>query len=166
MILFEARSVHPRIRGERRTSRPSRSGVTGSSPHTRGTPITRVPIAIYVRFIPAYAGNAMYGCSMLALLTVHPRIRGERRVVILTHDELPGSSPHTRGTLKPAIVSMLSIRFIPAYAGNAYEIESESHHLPVHPRIRGERGKVKKAKYLSTGSSPHTRGTLCCAPDQ
>ena len=119
MILFEARSVHPRIRGERRTSRPSRSGVTGSSPHTRGTPITRVPIAIYVRFIPAYAGNAMYGCSMLALLTVHPRIRGERRVVILTHDELPGSSPHTRGTRRLQVPAKVRDR--------------------VHPRIRGER---------------------------
>ena len=53
--------VHPRIRGER-ISRLKLVALTyGSSPHTRGTLSTYVLTKGNSRFIPAYAGNAMYG---------------------------------------------------------------------------------------------------------
>ena len=51
--------VHPRIRGERLHSVPNRANGFGSSPHTRGTRQCSMPSAGRVRFIPAYAGNAL-----------------------------------------------------------------------------------------------------------
>ena len=51
---------------------------SGSSPHTRGTLSPDEPLQARRRFIPAYAGNATLAPVEYALLTVHPRIRGER----------------------------------------------------------------------------------------
>ena len=55
--------VHPRIRGER-ISRLKLVALTyGSSPHTRGTHIPSKVSSTNIRFIPAYAGNAIYLCT-------------------------------------------------------------------------------------------------------
>ena len=54
----EYTSVHPRLRGELSSSNLIVSPCCGSSPLTRGTPNEQSPIKLYVRFIPAYAGNS------------------------------------------------------------------------------------------------------------
>ena len=54
-------------------------------------------------------------------------------------------------------------RFIPAYAGNAPPRTARRFSTPVHPRIRGERSGYVEARRSSSGSSPHTRGTLAHA---
>ena len=91
-------TVHPRIRGERDGNSPQRVQKNGSSPHTRGThaPLAaRCPVS---RFIPAYAGNAVSSDNPWSAKSVHPRIRGERAVIIVSTKSPFGSSPHTRGT--------------------------------------------------------------------
>ena len=50
----------------------------GSSPHARGTLDDTVVEAAGDRFIPACAGNAMTARAFVWLLSVHPRMRGER----------------------------------------------------------------------------------------
>ena len=161
-------SVHPRIRGERRGMRNRMAHGYGSSPHTRGTQsgsLSRLP---YLRFIPAYAGNASAREISNSEIRVHPRIRGER-----THDDLVmalviGSSPHTRGTQSGSLCRLPYLRFIPAYAGNASAREISNSEIRVHPRIRGERTHDDLVMALVIGSSPHTRGTqsgsLCRLP--
>ena len=72
-------------------------------------------------------------------LSVHPRIRGERR----GGDRMRG---HT-------------LRFIPAYAGNAPVSGRTRWASVVHPRIRGERPLDRGESNHRHGSSPHTRGT-------
>ena len=134
-----ARTVHPRIRGERMVTIAVRSGSVGSSPHTRGTqPLLRGgrPCA---RVIPVYAGNAQ---------------------ATTTGPYLPdGSSPHARGTLEEAPDLLAPLRFIPAYAGNARAGHQPMRGLTVHPRIRGERQPLSRQYSSAAGSSPHTRGT-------
>ena len=49
-----------------------------------------------------------------------------------------GSSPLTRGTLRNATLSIVTNRFIPAYAGNSSAIPNGSIPETVHPRLRGE----------------------------
>ena len=174
------RAVHPRIRGERNTSRSAHGSARGSSPHTRGTPASSPSSSRTYRFIPAYAGNATAASSSM---------RGT-----------DGSSPHTRGThgcqqidkggrrfipayagnaaacsrsggpvavhprirgerLLLALAGAALARFIPAYAGNATPTISPSSSAPVHPRIRGERARLNRRVSAHAGSSPHTRGT-------
>ena len=135
-----ARTVHPRIRGERMVTIAVRSGSVGSSPHTRGTPKRRRR----VRTCP----------------TVHPRMRGERTVAVMIRSAPYGSSPHTRGTRPPAARCGRASRFIPACAGNARRSPGPSGATSVHPRIRGERFLASRLDLGNGGSSPHTRGTL------
>ena len=53
------RSVHPRLRGELSMARPDVCRHAGSSPLTRGTLIGCLLIGLFMRFIPAYAGNSL-----------------------------------------------------------------------------------------------------------
>ena len=91
--------VHPRIRGERLMAAQFRRYRNGSSPHTRGTRRDHDGLQSATRFIPAYAGNAEADLSLMSMLAVHPRIRGERTDGCVNLLPADGSSPHTRGTL-------------------------------------------------------------------
>ena len=152
--------VHPRIRGERKTSDLCKQHPDGSSPHTRGTLHRNVRNLVGRRFIPAYAGNASSACGQRSCSPVHPRIRGEREVLKKRVLVIDGSSPHTRGTPEPTTRLRSEVRFIPAYAGNATGGRETWSHSTVHPRIRGERANAWSHFASSRGSSPHTRGTL------
>ena len=92
-----------------------------------------------VRFIPAYAGNALR-CS--------PRTSAS-----------PGSSPRMRGTQEVQPRGLDDVRFIPAYAGNAYRFPPSLNSTPVHPRVCGERRTRGGGLSASSGSSPRMRGT-------
>ena len=48
----------------------------------------------------------------------HPRIRGEHVFDNPAKDNVPGSSPHTRGALYPQPGRVQSDGIIPAYAGS------------------------------------------------
>ena len=153
-------TVHPRMRGERLFQAVSIVSGGGSSPHARGTQGGNYFYGTGRRFIPACAGNAPSLIPDHPAWTVHPRMRGERRIdqdMIHAHF---GSSPHARGTLNGVLDPQIPLRFIPACAGNArpcYDIRSR---VPVHPRMRGERQPISSLKLLFFGSSPHARGTL------
>ena len=112
-------AVHPRIRGEREQREGLGIKTIGSSPHTRGTPSSRLVAKLHHRFIPAYAGNANLTEPCWWTYTVHPRIRGERGSRFRANRQTLGSSPHTRGTPGQPVQSDRARRFIPAYAGNA-----------------------------------------------
>ena len=158
----------------------------GSSPHTRGTRLRALFLTTSSRdhprirgehdwlptsdctvdgIIPAYAGNT------------HPLAR---KVALAA-----GSSPHTRGTPRPARYAPFPLWIIPAYAGNTAVIFRAAHANGDHPRIRGEHyngtawltdlGGIIPAYAGNTlcrncvgghcrGSSPHTRGTLVARP--
>ena len=112
-----------------------------------------------LRFIPAYAGNASGASKGMIMLSVHPRVCGERIRLPPFRSSRCGSSPRMRGT-RPCKSTMRCMRrFIPAYAGNA----AYPHHFafvhPVHPRVCGERNHPSAFKRFSNGSSPRMRGT-------
>ena len=73
------------------------------------------------------------------MVSVHPRMRGERSApsrLILVDD---GSSPHARGTPDAHDAETVQRRFIPACAGNACGGARTPSACAVHPRMRGER---------------------------
>ena len=133
---------------------------TGSPPHTRGAQNKSMGRGGTSRFIPAYAGNAAAVQRRADAESVHPRIRGERPADIEIGRMSVGSSPHTRGTLIRIHPDTDRRRFIPAYAGNASATQPTAGETPVHPRMRGEREGCCASAQLSSGSSPHARGTL------
>ena len=133
--------------------------ITGSSPRMRGTQTAALDGRVKSRFIPAYAGNAPAAFACVNLLAVHPRVCGERATGITT--ELPncGSSPRMRGTLRISRRSLAALRFIPAYAGNAWPKGPSIRSRTVHPRVCGERTDRREIGPELDGSSPRMRGT-------
>ena len=155
-------SVHPRIRGERGPLCRMIGPTGGSSPHTRGTRRCATWHVVCVRFIPAYAGNAPGSQGRSCQGTVHPRIRGERTVRRGDGQAGAGSSPHTRGTRTMAQTEAPTLRFIPAYAGNARPPNSIRCSRSVHPRIRGERTSNKLLIYRRKSEpSDSTKHSAC-----
>ena len=93
-----------------------------------------------LRFIPAYAGNALLDTLDTTSHPVHPRVCGERQNSAWHWPELKGSSPRMRGTLARRPERAMNHRFIPAYAGNARDMERLLKAIAsVHPRVCGER---------------------------
>ena len=69
--------VLPRLRGELMPIKQPAVWSDGSSPLTRGTLQEYIEHIPSQRFIPAYAGNSIPSYSLLIVMTVHPRLRGE-----------------------------------------------------------------------------------------
>ena len=103
---------------------------------------TRGPAVPYISFIgssPHRRGTRQRLGRIRPIRPVHPRIRGEHRLLADERERLNGSSPHTRGT---------RLIFVPPKLPH-----------PVHPRIRGEHATCHHSWVVRSGSSPHTRGT-------
>ncbi len=131
----------------------------GSSPRGRGTRVQLHTLRIRQRFIPAWAGNAIYRGKPAPMVPVHPRVGGERVFQRRVHDLDFGSSPRGRGTRAHCRSEPIPGRFIPAWAGNARFHEARRIAPPVHPRVGGERGMEVGLFPMQAGSSPRGRGT-------
>src|SRR5208283_1107608 len=112
-------AVHPRVRGERYVYASLPPLDCGSSPRARGTRWGRFFPLSLMRFIPACAGNATATTIAESNNAVHPRVRGERRLVDVPQQHRGGSSPRARGTPHWGVSECMVPRFIPACAGNA-----------------------------------------------
>ena len=144
--------------GERRQQDGLGDLELGSSPRVRGA---HGPAALpggQKRFIPACAGSALILLSPLILLSVHPRVCGERHGTCTFAGESSGSSPRVRGARDAVYAEFVIGRFIPACAGSATGPGSTAVAPPVHPRVCGERAKARAAKCYRAGSSPRVRG--------
>ena len=130
---------HPRIHGEHVFVLLLLSILSGSPPHTRGTPFQILNVRQIVRITPAYTGNT----------------NGDMHTDI----KVEGSPPHTRGTRLRRSRKKTSIRITPAYTGNTVHCSLFLFGSEDHPRIHGEHeGSLKEAAEMQ-GSPPHTRGT-------
>jgi len=115
-------TVHPRICGEHGWRCHNKRACYGSSPHMRGTLLSKTGFKFPDRFIPAYAGNTFHNAVELRHRAVHPRICGEHVRPMVASRSVGGSSPHMRGTLDNGFDLLLQCRFIPAYAGNTPQL--------------------------------------------
>ena len=109
---------HPRIRGEHGIAKKSSPNINGSSPHTRGAPSSRRRSPGSIGIIPAYAGSTTGIYQSSAIMSDHPRIRGEHRGRGFFDHGRGGSSPHTRGAPVLLGIPASPIGIIPAYAGS------------------------------------------------
>ena len=153
------RPVHPRSRGEHPALIRVSHGASGSSPLARGTLPGDHRLHAPHRFIPARAGNTPPRPRPAASSPVHPRSRGEHRLILAGDGHVTGSSPLARGTPEPRGAQRGQHRFIPARAGNTGRPAQRGCPSPVHPRSRGEHRPTTDAGWLNNGSSPLARGT-------
>ncbi len=165
--------VYPRWRGEHISSRTRASFRLGLSPLARGTLPYRLPDIIFLRFIPAGAGNTYIRAKNKATATVYPRWRGEHIYQNISFYSHGGLSPLARGTHACSIGSEKGARFIPAGAGNTGSVcgsiaggagntvdgEFFIAGAPVYPRWRGEHDRLRHLAVADQGLSPLARGT-------
>ena len=130
--------VHPRSRGEYSSFWQVGAPRGGSSPLTRGILWITDGWRTNDRFIPAHAGNTEREFIPDQRGQVHPRSRGEYRLLMPLILTSVGSSPLTRGILSPSQMFETTPRFIPAHAGNTLLSDLRNGANEVHPRSRGE----------------------------
>ena len=155
----QARSAHPRRRGEHMRIVPPWTATTGSSPQARGTQRLGILRHPQRRLIPAGAGNTSRPGGTVMAQTAHPRRRGEHWRRQVEPPRRVGSSPQARGTLAQEAAHPRRNRLIPAGAGNTCRCRQQRGCSSAHPRRRGEHlGTLARMRCLF-GSSPQARGT-------
>ena len=141
----------PACAGNSPDKTPPNAWLNGSSPRVRGTRLAGDGKVGLRRFIPACAGNSWSLRTWGSALPVHPRVCGELGFWSQCYDNQYGSSPRVRGTRQMKRPQIVSVRFIPACAGNS--------------------AQARLGHKNSNGSSPRVRGTLRrepmgCPPDR
>ena len=109
--------AHPRSRGENVGVKSISLSLRGSSPLTRGKPVSGGVPEKAVRLIPAHAGKTAEQTTHAPPLGAHPRSRGENPLSPRGCELLVGSSPLTRGKPPPPPARKNTPRLIPAHAG-------------------------------------------------
>ena len=135
----------------------------GRSPRTRGRPRWRRTCRPSWRSIPAYAGETHIEIADHHALEVDPRVRGGDALAEKPPECGQGRSPRTRGRRWMRLNSVVSIRSIPAYAGETARRRADLDGEGVDPRVRGGDTLLLFSGVISTGRSPRTRGRLALA---
>ena len=150
--------AHPRSRGE---NHPCLVGITafhGSSPLTRGKPVSSGGAQVGSRLIPAHAGKTEWRSGNCTRGWAHPRSRGENLLDPPDGSPRRGSSPLTRGKRQSPSQTLPYLGLIPAHAGKTDSFHARLASAAAHPRSRGENFSRPKVTPLLPGSSPLTRG--------
>ena len=148
---------HPRVRGERAPGADPTTAARGPPPRTRGTRPRRRRRRRLDGTTPAYAGNATGPDARHASSRDHPRVRGERVLLLIFVATRLGPPPRTRGTLVCVVVVSAVPGTTPAYAGNASTGDFVCGRVRDHPRVRGERLPSGSRPCWKTGP-PRVRG--------
>ena len=110
---------HPRICGEKRGAPVSLIRSAGSPPHMRGKGSFFNVLNCVIRITPAYAGKSTKSRSVTRWRWDHPRICGEKALIVRICMATGGSPPHMRGKAPLARKRFTSTGITPAYAGKS-----------------------------------------------
>ena len=160
-----SREVHPRERGESRSTSRQKSPCVGPSPRARGIRGPRPCAASRCGSIPASAGNPQRNAPPPCSPRVHPRERGESASPRTSPAARSGPSPRARGIRSGGVPPGGRGGSIPASAGNPRRAARRRIRGRVHPRERGESVMAWKRRPPGPGPSPRARGipgASCC----
>ena len=152
--------VHPRACGGNGSGIESLTRIFGPSPRLRGKRGLRCGKQGRGRSIPAPAGETSLGASGARPQSVHPRACGgnpERRVEDAAQG---GPSPRLRGKHDRRPFVALTVRSIPAPAGETSCRNRRRARQEVHPRACGGNADRGADAPLVRGPSPRLRGKL------
>ena len=111
------RTAHPRSRGENLPITVATAPSRGSSPLTRGKPVTAQTSIWRTGLIPAHAGKTRGRVGRSRRARAHPRSRGENDRAVTPSMRRLGSSPLTRGKHLRGLGDPARRGLIPAHAG-------------------------------------------------
>ena len=145
-IFRSAPGDHPRTRREQAADGQIAVRGRGSSPHSQGTVIELYRDTVFIRIIPALAGNSPSHPHKQHPPRDHPRTRREQRSLEPIYPPTAGSSPHSQGTAMCGVRLPGAVRIIPALAGNRNAASINSRSRWDHPRTRREQLKLTKRR--------------------
>ena len=108
---------HPRLCGEKTATHRAWKKRRGSPPPMRGKANAGHTKGLRNRITPAYAGKRHSGTSTFSKIKDHPRLCGEKSLILCTSYNRKGSPPPMRGKAHPRIYFVKGKRITPAYAG-------------------------------------------------
>ena len=129
----------------------------------RGTPLTGSVFLIFLRIIPAHAGNTRCSQSCLSRCRDHPRACGEHWHAFHHSLGLPGSSPRMRGTPTSEVGEAGLGGIIPAHAGNTRLPSRNPCCRRDHPRACGEHHHLHSPNIRDFGIIPAHAGNTVSA---
>ena len=124
----------------------------------RGKAVRYGEFASYSGITPAYAGKRKTRSFLSDTVRDHPRLCGEKSVLIICTLPYQGSPPPMRGKAKLNLFHPCYCGITPAYAGKSFTVSAISASVKDHPRLCGEKDTQKRFTILHEGSPPPMRG--------
>ena len=113
------------------------ASASGTSPRVRGKLLLGAGRLLFMRYIPACAGEASERDAHASAVEVHPRVCGGSHKTGRTIETDEGTSPRVRGKRAKFEACAAKYGYIPACAGEAAARSRRSASDRVHPRVCG-----------------------------
>ena len=107
---------------------------------------------------PAYAGKSCYRNLIAVDPRDHPRLCGEKSLILCTSYNRKGSPPPMRGKDNGDLKTTYINRITPAYAGKSQARPQQADTSQDHPRLCGEKETRRGGTSILLGSPPPMRG--------
>ena len=111
-----------------------------------------------MRITPAYAGKSGQDRIRQADPQDHPRVCGEKYLMVMLLAAVAGSPPRMRGKDRATVALANPPRITPAYAGKRCPASRAGPVFGDHPRVCGEKTKLPRKEKQGSGSPPRMRG--------
>ena len=149
---------HPRVCGEKPSTKPPTQRRAGSPPRMRGKDRGAARPRRIPGITPAYAGKSAVQLAGQRETQDHPRVCGEKPSTKPPTQRRAGSPPRMRGKDRGAARPRRIPGITPAYAGKSADYYAVYDGDKDHPRVCGEKVKTDKVKRFYWGSPPRMRG--------
>ena len=156
--LLSCHSVYPRVCGGTSAKFVAYCTVRGLSPHVGGNHTRRLGTPLYLRSIPACAGEPHRSRPPGPSGRVYPRVCGGTYLISIVHRIRAGLSPRVRGNHGPAESDRPCHGSIPACAGEPLGQRGEIRAHQVYPRVCGGTIDASGISHWTKGLSPRVRG--------
>ena len=130
---------HPRLCGEKPKRFSALGQPLGSPPPMRGKDLLVVQPCTADGITPAYAGKSRFHFNLVSVDKDHPRLCGEKSLIVYRLDSQRGSPPPMRGKDPVFPFCSATYRITPAYAGKSFIFFFRISREQDHPRLCGEK---------------------------
>ena len=155
-----SRRDHPRVCGEKLDRMLHHRRMTGSPPRVRGKGAHKPVRLLDGGITPAYAGKSSRARLRCRCTWDHPRVCGEKIVLVIVFCSLMGSPPRMRGKVMRKEILRIIHGITPAYAGKREGPKNAQSKVGDHPRVCGEKCIPLTRGHGRQGSPPRMRGKV------
>ena len=157
---FRAGGDYPRVCGEKPSAVPVKTGEKGLPPRMRGKVQPCESVRGGSGITPAYAGKRTASARCRFAGWDHPRVCGEKGILLLFTRARLGSPPRMRGKDTSESAWGGDTGITPAYAGKRPFLPPAAETTRDHPRVCGEKAVTDFPTPPFKGSPPRMRGKV------